>query len=107
MPWPWTDLSPADLQPLEDAVAYSQVDLRPDQVAVVADMPDGSASGIAIASPDGQAAWRLSVRPLLPDEAPLPPPHPLRPLPSATTLPTPVDARTTTPTDAYAYVDSA
>ena len=71
MPWPWTDLSPADLQPLEDAVAYSQVDLRPDQVAVVTDMLDGSASGIAIASPDGQAAWRFSVRPLLPDEAPL------------------------------------
>ena len=94
MPWPWTDLSPADLQPLEDAVAYSQVDLRPDQVAVVTDMLDGSASGVAIASPDGQAAWRLSVRPLLPDEAPLPAAAPASPAPgpSATTLPTPVDA---------------
>lgn len=94
MPWPWTDLSPADLQPLEDAVAYSQVDLRPDQVTDVADILDGSASAVAIASPDGQAAWRLSVRPLLPDEAPLPAAAPASPAPSpsATALPTPVDA---------------
>jgi hypothetical protein len=94
MPWPWTDLSPADLQPVADAVAYSQVDLRPDQVALVTDMLDESATATAIASPDGQAAWRFSVRPLLPDEARLPAAAPASPAPirSATASPTPVEA---------------
>ena len=69
VPWPWDDLTPADLQPVEDATAISQADLTPEQVALVTEVPNGGAFGIAIASPDGQAAWRLSIRPLLPDDA--------------------------------------
>jgi hypothetical protein len=104
MPWPWTDLSPADLQPVGDAVAYSQVDLRPEQVAVVADQAGGSASGIAISSPDGLAAWRLSVRPLLPDEVPLPAAAPASPAPSPSAATSPTSDAAS---DAYAYADSA
>jgi hypothetical protein len=71
VPWPWDDLAPDDLQPVEDATAISQADLTPGEVALVTDVPNGGAFGIAIASPDGQAAWRLSIRPLLPDDASL------------------------------------
>jgi hypothetical protein len=73
VPWPWDDLSPADLRPFEDAHAYSQADLTPEQVARVIDAADGGQTAIAIASPDGQLAWRLFLRPSLPDDALLPP----------------------------------
>jgi hypothetical protein len=66
--WPWDDLSPDDLHPVQDAPALSQADLTPQQVAILG---AGSVTGSLIASPDGSAAWRLSVRPLLPDEAAL------------------------------------
>ena len=56
-------------------MAISQADLTPEQVALLTD-PNGGAYGFGIASPDGQSAWRLSVRPMLPDEAPLPPSAP-------------------------------
>jgi hypothetical protein len=106
VPWPWTDLSPADLQPLEDAVAFSQADLTPDQVALVTDVPNGGATGIAIASPDGQAAWRLSFRPLLPDQPPLPATEDdeASPAPQPTIRPRVTGADIQ---DRYAYVDSA
>jgi hypothetical protein len=92
VPWPWTDLLPTDLQPLGDAVAFSHADLTPDQVALVTDVPNGGAVGIAIASPDGQAAWRLSLRPLLPDEATLPAADPgAAPAPPPTAAPPATD----------------
>jgi hypothetical protein len=37
----------------------------------VADVPNGGAFDIAIAAPDGMAAWRLALRPMLPDEVAL------------------------------------
>ena len=68
VPWPWTDLAPTDLLPLPDAPAVLQADLTPAQVALVSDVPTGGASGLTLKAPDGSAAWRLSIRPLLPDE---------------------------------------
>ena len=73
LPWPWEDLTPADLIPNEDAAAISQADLTAGQAARVAEVPNGGAFDIAIAAPDGGAAWRLGLRPLLPDESPLEP----------------------------------
>jgi hypothetical protein len=103
--WPWSDLTPSDLQPLGDAVAFSQADLTPEQVALLAQVPNGGAYGIAIASPDGQAAWRLSIRPLLPDEDLLPAPAPSPSAgPAAPIAPHPDDQYTT---DDYAYEVSA
>jgi hypothetical protein len=98
--WPWTDLMPSDLRKFPAAAAISQADLTADQVSLVASVPNGGASGIGIASPDGQAAWRLSLRPLLPDDASLPAVEPTAPV---TPSPAPED-----PThDDYAYEDSA
>jgi hypothetical protein len=77
LPWPWDDLTPADLIPHPDASAISQADLTTDQVARVAEVPNGGAFDIAIASPDGMAAWRLALRPMLPDEVALEPTAPL------------------------------
>jgi hypothetical protein len=68
VPWPWEDLTPADLQPVEDATAISQADLTPEQVALVTEVPNGGAFGIPVAAPDGESAWRLAVRPILPEE---------------------------------------
>jgi hypothetical protein len=73
LPWPWEDLTPADLIRNEDATAISQADLTAEQAARVAEVPNGGAFDIAIAAPDGAAAWRLGLRPLLPDERPLAP----------------------------------
>jgi hypothetical protein len=102
VPWPWEDLSPADLQPLDDAVAYSQADLTTGQVALVIDAAGGGRSAIAFASPDGQLAWRLFLRPLLPDEALLPVVEP-----AASAVPTAEPSPQTATADAYAYEDSA
>ena len=72
MPWPWSDLSPVDLQPLHDAPAISQADLTPEQVALVTDVPSGGAFDIAVAAPDGQAAWRTGPAPDAPRRSPAP-----------------------------------
>jgi hypothetical protein len=68
VPWPWTDLVRADLVPVPDAPAVLEADLTPAQAALVSEVPTGGATGIIVLAPDASAAWRLSVRPLLPDE---------------------------------------
>jgi hypothetical protein len=84
IPWPWEDLTPADLTPHAEATSISQADLTPEQVGRLADVPSGGAFDIAISAPDGTAAWRLALRPLLPDEAALLPAQPAS-TPTATT----------------------
>lgn len=92
--WPWTDLGPADLVAVPDAPAILQADLTPEQAALVTAVPSGGTAGIGVLAPDGTAAWRLSVRPLLPDE-------PMAFMPE----PAPPDSQPTepAPTDGQAY----
>jgi hypothetical protein len=68
-PWPFTDLAPADFVGT-DAASFAE--LRPDQVALVTSEPNGGILNVRVDTPDGGGAY-LSIRPLLPDEAALPP----------------------------------
>jgi hypothetical protein len=62
--WPWADLAPADFAVGDPS---SAVVLTPEQVAMIATVPNGGQAFIPVTSPDG-AALRLSIRPLLPDD---------------------------------------
>ena len=66
-PWPWTDLSVDDLIAVAGGGSVVSALLRPDQVALVLDEPSGPRSDIVLATTDGDA-YRMLLRPLLPDE---------------------------------------
>ena len=67
IPWPWIDLSPDALGSIPGVPAMRVADLRAEQAALLAELPSGGVSGIGIILVDGRA-YRVSMRPLLPDE---------------------------------------
>ena len=46
-------------------------DLTREHLALVTDVPTGRPFHITVGSPDGEVAWRVAIRPLLPEEQPL------------------------------------
>jgi hypothetical protein len=67
-PWPFVDLGPAAFVGTGSA-RYAE--LRPDQVALVAPVPNAGVTDIRLDTPDGFDTL-LTIRPLLPDEAAVP-----------------------------------
>ena len=66
--WPWEeDVPSASLIPAVDGGLVPTVTLRPEQVALVTEVPADPRSDIVLATPDGRAL-RMFLRPLLPDE---------------------------------------
>ena len=63
MPWPWDDLATEDFTGDGFAVAY----LTPEQVAQLADVPNGGQGFITLELPDGTIG-SLTVSPVLPDQ---------------------------------------
>ena len=69
--WPWTDLAPQDFQGAPDSVARYAA-LSPEQAAAVVEEPTGSATNLLLTLPDGSLVVALHIRPVLPDEEPVP-----------------------------------
>ena len=67
-PWPFVDLAPADFA---GAGSTRYAELRPDQVALVAIVPNGGVADIRLQGADGFDGL-LTIRPLLPDEPAVP-----------------------------------
>ena len=67
--WPWDDLVPEDLRIVVEAPFYRTVVMTADQVAALAPIPSREDALAFVASPDG-SAYRVMIRPLLPDELP-------------------------------------
>ena len=67
-PWPFVDLAPADFVGT-GSTGYAE--LRPDQVALVATVPNGGITDIRLQTADGFDSL-LTIRPLLPDEPAVP-----------------------------------
>jgi hypothetical protein len=65
--WPWADISVDEFVSMPDGGFAASALLRPDQVAAIVAVPSGPRSDIVLATPDGYA-FRLLLRPLLPDE---------------------------------------
>ena len=61
--WPWDDLTPEDFV----GEGFATAPLTPDQVAEVADVPNGGQGYILVELPDGTLK-SLAIKPLLPDQ---------------------------------------
>src|SRR5918992_2576712 len=65
--WPWDGLA---LEDFEKTGQYGPLvaGITPDQVAGIADVPNGGVMGKAVVAPDGETVYGLAIRPLLPGE---------------------------------------
>jgi hypothetical protein len=63
--WPWNDLTPADFPSGDEAGGIRM--MTSEEVASIAEVPNGGASGIWVEAPDGEL-MQMAARPLLPDE---------------------------------------
>lgn len=66
--WPWSGLTLDDFGPFPQNESFRLAGLTPDQMAEVTPVPSGGSFGMAIRSPDGESAFYLQWRPLLPGE---------------------------------------
>ena len=66
-PWPWPEVTAGDLVKGE----FDQVflELTPEQVAKVADVPNGGLIGFGVIGPD-KKSYQVAIRPNLPDDVP-------------------------------------